>query len=469
MTIRNKIIDYCYEKQLLDSGDGVLIGLSGGADSVCLLFMRLSMKDEFDLKLHALHVNHGIRGEEAARDEAFCKALCEKMNVSFEAVQADIPALARLSGLGLEEEGRRFRYETFEKKADELGLNKIAVAHHKNDRAETMIFQMIRGSRLKGLAGIREKNGPVIRPLLCVSREEIEEYLKENGIEYVTDSTNLSTDYTRNRIRNEILPELDSLRPRATEHIAESADYLGRVADYMDREAARLYETCVKEEEGKITFSVSGLRTADPLLSETVVYNGICALAGRKKDITGEFVRMVLELCDMQSGRSVCIKYGIRAKRVYETIVLTKNASENAVDSECLNCNNKLYTEVFTADVGTAPAFIESRGGFPKNNLKKYFDYDKILSHFGDSGKDPDIVLRTTEKNDRMTVYPDGRGRKVADILKDEKIEPSVRDRMPVVAMNSEVLMIPGIRSSEACRIDEKTKNILYIHIAEEQ
>ncbi len=468
MTIRNKIIDYCYEKQLLDSGDGVLIGLSGGADSVCLLFMLLSIRDEFDLKLHALHVNHGIRGEEAARDEAFCKALCEKMDVGFEAVHADIPALARLSGLGLEEEGRRFRYETFEKKADELRFNKIAVAHHKNDRAETMLFQMIRGSRLKGLAGIREKNGRVIRPLLCVSREEIEEYLKENGIEYVTDSTNLSSDYTRNRIRNEILPALDSLRPKTSEHIAETADYLGRVADYVDREASKIYEACVKEEDGKMTISIPAVKAADPLLSETVVYNAICTLAGRKKDITGEFVRMVLELCDMQSGRTVHIKYGIRAKRVYETIVLIKNASENAVDSECLNCNNKLCTEVFAVREGTARAFIEEHGGFPKNNLKKFFDYDKILSHFGDIGREQSIVLRTVLKDDRMAVYPDGRGRKVSDILKDEKIDPERRNILPVVAVGSEVLVIPGIRASEACRIDEKTKNILFIQIAEE-
>ncbi|MBQ7636234.1 MAG: tRNA lysidine(34) synthetase TilS, partial [Lachnospiraceae bacterium] len=270
MRIRKKIIDFCREKKLLDSGDGVLMGLSGGADSVCLLFMLNSLREEMELTIRAIHINHGIRGEEADRDEAFCKAFCEKLKVPFEAVHADIPALAKEEGLGLEEAGRKFRYDIFKERAKALGLNKIAVAHHMNDSAETMLFQMVRGSRLNGLSGIRPQNDNIIRPLLCVTREEIEEVLAENGLEYVTDSTNLSSDYTRNYLRNEILPALEKLRPNACRHMAETAAYLARVADFMEKRAEEIYARAVEEEKGKLKLKVQELREADPLLSENV-------------------------------------------------------------------------------------------------------------------------------------------------------------------------------------------------------
>ncbi len=472
MRILNRIIEFCREKDLLDSGDKVLVGLSGGADSVCLLFMLFSMKEEFDLTISALHVNHGIRGAEADRDEAFCRTLCEKLNIPFYAVRADIPAMAEKEGIGLEEAGRKFRYEAFERKADELGCNRIAVAHHMNDRAETVLFQMIRGSKLNGLAGIREKNGRIVRPLLCVTREEIESSLKEEGLDFVTDSTNADTDYTRNYLRNEILPALESLRPQAARHIAETADYVGRVADYMQAETDALYEACAKEKQGadgpsEIIFDISALEQAHSLIAEAAVYKGICKLAGRKKDITETFVKMVMELVDKQSGRSVDIKYGIVAKKIYETVVLTKASSENAVDTGDGNCNNKLYTELLTVEKGTAAEVIEKRGGLPKDNLKKYFDYDKLLSRHCDGQKAESIELRPATGEDVMTVYRDGRRKKVFDILKDCKVGAERRGKTPVVAMGNEVLLIPGLRTSETCRVDEKTKNILYLYIAE--
>ncbi len=468
MTIRNKIIDFCNEKKLLDSGDGVLIGLSGGADSVCLLFMLSLMQKEFDLKLYALHVNHGIRGSEADRDEAFCAELCKKTGIPFEAVKADIPALAEKEGLGLEEAGRKFRYALFEKKAEELGFNRIAVAHHMNDRAETVLFQMIRGSKLNGLTGIREKNGRVIRPLLCITREEIEDFLNMNGLDFVTDSTNLSSDYTRNFIRNEILPELEKLRAHAAEHIAETAEYLGRVSDFMERQADEVFKKAVTKDPlkpGTFALSVRELREADPLLSEMAIYRAICLAAGRKKDITEKTVRAVTDLFDRQSGRVADLKYGIVAKKVYDTVVIGPESEENAVDTEDGNCNNTLCTAVFDTEEGEALQFIENLGGFPKDNLKKYFDCDKLISRL--NGKTPDeLVCRKAEAADVMAVYLDGRRKKVFDILKDGKIGADDRKDQLVAAIGHEVLMIKGIRSSEACRVDKKTKKILSVSFA---
>jgi tRNA(Ile)-lysidine synthase len=467
MRIRKKIIDFCREKKLLDSGDGVLMGLSGGADSVCLLFMLNSLREEMELTIRAIHINHGIRGEEADRDEAFCKDLCEKLDIPFEALHADIPALAKEEGLGLEEAGRKYRYDMFKERASALGLNKIAVAHHMNDCAETVLFQMIRGSRLNGLSGIRPQNDNIIRPLLCVTREEIEEVLAENGLEYVTDSTNLSSDYTRNYLRNEILPALERLRPNACRHMAETAAYMARVADFMEKRADEIYARAVEEESGRLKLKVKELKEADPLLSENVIYKSICTLAGRKKDITETFVRMVSELLEMQSGRSVDIKYGLRARRVYDSIIIEKVSAENAVDMAEGNCNNKLYTEIFEVEKGTALKFIENLGGFPKDNLKKYLDYDKLHSRFNGLRED-EVVLRTLEDTDHMTLYPDGRGKKVMEVLKDLKVEADKRKTLPLAAVREEVLMIKGLRTCESYGIDENTTKILSLYILEE-
>ncbi len=465
MTDRDRVIDFCTEKHLLDIGDSVLVGFSGGADSVCLLFMLWELRERFDLKIYALHVNHGIRGEEARRDAEFCRDLCESRGIPFEAVYADIPALAKRDGLGLEEEGRKFRYECFEEKAKKYGCNRIAVAHHMNDRAETMMFQLIRGSRLKGLAGIDEKNGNIIRPLMCLSREEIEECLKENGLDHVTDSTNLENDYTRNRIRNMILPALEELRPRAVRHIAQSAEYLSRVSDFMEK----LEEAALKDcelpgcTESIRILDIAKLRNLDPLISEAVIYKSICIAAGRKKDIGEINVQCAADLLTKQTGRVADLKYGLIAKRVYDSLVICSGSLENAVDIKNGNCNNRLCTETYHVKRGSAAEFVKAHGGLENDGSSRFFDLDRLSEHFNDPA--PPIVIREAESADMMAVYPDGRRKKVFDILKDEKIDAKARKKTLVAAVGNEVLLIPGVRSAEICRVDEKTENILYAEI----
>ena len=173
----NKIKAFCRQKELFSPGDKVITGLSGGADSVCLFLVLLTMAQELGLTVVPVHVNHNLRGEEALADQQFCEELCRRYGLTLTVVSVPVAELAREQGLSLEEAGRNVRYEAFGEIAKEKQCNKIAVAHHKDDQAETVLFQMFRGSRLKGLAGMEAKNGSLVRPLLTVTREEIEEYL----------------------------------------------------------------------------------------------------------------------------------------------------------------------------------------------------------------------------------------------------------------------------------------------------
>ncbi len=227
---------YSQKNNLFKRGDSIVIALSGGADSVALLSFFKAIESEYDLKLSAFHLNHNLRGEEALRDERFSKDISEKLKVPFSSAVADIAKIAREQKKGTEEVGREVRYQYLSK----LGTDKIATAHNKNDLVETFFMNILRGSSTAGLASIPIKRGNIIRPLLCKSREEIEEYLEEKGLSYVDDSSNDSDIYFRNKIRHEIMPKLKELSPdfldktvRVTEAIAEDEQYLCEIANKL--------------------------------------------------------------------------------------------------------------------------------------------------------------------------------------------------------------------------------------------
>lgn len=227
---------YIEKNQLICPGDGVVVGLSGGPDSVFLLYALHTLQARMGFTLRAVHVHHGIRGAEADRDEAFSAELCAKLAVPFQAVHVAAPAYAAQHGLSLEEAARILRYEALEAARQQLTQAPaawIAVAHHLDDQAETVLHNLVRGAGLRGLAGMENRRNHVIRPLLSIKREDILKWLEQNNIPYVTDSTNADPHYTRNRIRSTVLPELREINPEASAHIAHSAALLREADAYF--------------------------------------------------------------------------------------------------------------------------------------------------------------------------------------------------------------------------------------------
>ena len=227
---------YIGANQLIRPGDGVVVGLSGGPDSVFLLYALHTLQPRMGFTLWAVHVHHGIRGAEADRDEAFSEKLCAKLDIPFQAVHVAAPAYAAQHGLSLEEAARILRYEALEAARQQLGQTRaawIAVAHHLDDQAETVLHNLVRGAGLRGLAGMENRRNHVIRPLLSIKREDILKWLKQYDIPYVTDSTNADPHYTRNRIRSTVLPELREINPEASAHIAHSAALLREADAYF--------------------------------------------------------------------------------------------------------------------------------------------------------------------------------------------------------------------------------------------
>ena len=235
---------------MIRAGDRVLAGLSGGADSTALFDVLERLSGPMGFSLRAVHVHHGLRGAEADRDAAFSEQLCRERKIPFFLVRADVREAAKASHLSLEAAGRALRYEALYRAAEMWDLESpgerpalIAVAHHRDDQAETVLLQLSRGSGLKGAAGMPPVRDRVIRPLLSVSRQEITDYLRERGISWVTDSTNLSGDYTRNRIRNQVIPLLsEAVNSRASDHLAQAAELLREADSFLEEEAGKLLE-----------------------------------------------------------------------------------------------------------------------------------------------------------------------------------------------------------------------------------
>jgi len=251
LTIR--VLETIRREELIPRGSRIIAGFSGGADSVCLLSVLDGLKQLLGCSLEAVHVNHGIRGEEAERDEAFCRAFCQERNISFQSIRVDVPALVKEKGLSTEEAARILRYEALESFCGPDG--RIAVAHHGDDQAETILFHLLRGTGLKGFAGMQYKRDRIIRPLLDLSGAEIRSWVAEKQLSFVTDSTNLCDDYARNRIRNVILPELEKINEKAALHLQEAGKKAAQAEALIEAEAAAYAENEVRiDREEEIAF-----------------------------------------------------------------------------------------------------------------------------------------------------------------------------------------------------------------------
>ena len=277
-----KVEKYISKHNLLEKDGKVLVALSGGADSVALLVVLLKL----GYKCEAMHCNFHLRGEESNRDEHFVTGLCRRLGVELHIVHFDTTEHAKENGISIEMAARELRYAAFEKQRKSIGACTIAVAHHRDDSAETLLLNLVRGTGIRGLCGIHPKNGYIVRPLLCVDREEITDYLKWRHENYVTDSTNLTSDYTRNKIRLEIIPGLAGINPSVKESIAATADRI-REAELIYRQAI---EEAVKRVKKGDVIDIGAL--VKEIAPQTVLHE-ILAPLGFNSSQTGDIMEVI--------------------------------------------------------------------------------------------------------------------------------------------------------------------------------
>ena len=450
-----KKVQFSIEKNnLFAYGDHLLIGLSGGADSVCLALVLKALQESYDLTLTAVHVHHGIRGESANRDLDFSKNLCEKLGIEFVSAYRDVPAIAEKKHLTEEEAGRIVRYQIFEEEAKKRGASAIAVAHHMDDQAETVLMNLLRGSGIRGLSGISPKRKLsntsdifVIRPLLGVRRSEIEEWLTKNKQDWCTDETNLTDDYERCRIRNRLLPLLESeYNAQATEHIASAAGDFSEAEEYLFSQAAELLREWNENAKGSVCLPIEKLSSKKPLLQRYIVKEAIGRLGG-SKDITRAHIESVLGLLSKQTGSQIHLPKNRVARLSYGELVIEQIEKGKKKTKKQPDQNSKIGRSVYSI-------FPVSEKKIPQNCCVNWFDYDTIKEG---------LLMRRRRPKDRICIDANGNTQKLSDCMINAKIPATKRDQIPILAANSRVLWIAGVRMAENCKITSKTKLVLSV------
>ncbi|HCD42309.1 MAG TPA: tRNA lysidine(34) synthetase TilS [Lachnoclostridium sp.] len=447
------ILDYIRRNRLFAPGDRVIVALSGGADSVCLLAVLNELREVLGLELKAVHVHHGLRGKEADRDSDYAGKLSKTLGVPFACVRVDAALYAREHGMSVEEAGRHLRYQIFEKECQDFSGTKIAVAHHRDDQAETILYNLFRGTGLKGLGGMRPVRDKIVRPLLSVGREEILAYLAEKGISYCEDSTNAQTDYVRNRIRSRILPEIrEQVNRRAGENILHAGEMAAQADAYLEKQAESILKVRgVREtdEAGAITaqgVDAKALLAEDDIIKNYVIRRMIRSVNQSMKDITMTHVESAAALLFGSDGRQVDLPCGLIAVRIYDELWIKRKNQEGSVDKERVVLLPELDFKIFPYKKGQE---------IPKNGYTKWLDYDKIKCA---------LSVRYRQIGDYMTLAGGGT-KTVKAFMIDEKIPKEEREKIPLVADGSHVLWVIGYRISEYYKITEDTRTVIQMQL----
>ena len=482
--IVSRINRFIEQNNMLNNCDNIVAGLSGGADSVWLLYVLKTYIESrgLNIRLKAVHINHGIR-EEAWRDEKVAHDFCDKYGIDYECFKVDVKAVAAKLNMTLEEAGRKERYRIFNELADKLSNCRIAVAHHMNDQAETVIMNLSRGSGIKGLGGMMPVRDNIIRPLLCITRQEVELCLSQISQEFAVDATNSDNTYTRNVCRNIIIPKLEeSVNCNVVENISKAATEIREAYCFIDKYANVLFSSTVTMDENSATIHLKSgeFQAADSILRRSVIYKILVRLSGQAKDVYRTHVAMAESLLDMQVGSEATLCFGLMARRDYESVFvwdskkifseIPDNVSNfYELDKEELEKNGQVdflpEWDIFCEEDSVKRIknlrfeIIENNKAFlniQNTDYDKFFDYDKIIGN---------IQIRFRREGDRITVNSNSGSKKLKKELIDRKIPERLRDNILLISRDDEILWAVGVRRCEDYYVDEDTTRILRISI----
>lgn len=427
----NSIKEIIKKYQLIEEGDRVLVGLSGGADSMCLVHVLCSLADEFGISVAAAHMNHNIRGEEAKSDALKAEAFAKRLGIKFHIGSENVTEIARFEGISEELAGRKVRYEFFGRLQKEYGYTKIATAHNKNDNAETLIMNFMRGSTTQGLCGIPVKRDDIIRPLLYTGREEIEEYCDNNGIQYVIDCTNKETIYTRNKIRLKLIPEIESeFNANFIGTVTKNAELINDENDYIASSARTIYNKYVKN----MSAPVDMVNKEHIALVRRVFMYMIADASGSNSDVSSIAVEDIIRLCKAaKSGKSIMLPGGISAAVEYDRIIISK--SEEVDEFEYIL---KLNEDVLIHELNVYARLEKCESKDEKGAI--YFSADEAAV----------ISLRNRRSGDKFNPSGMQGSKKVKNLFIDEKIPKSARMSVPIITADNKIACVGTLRNDSA-------------------
>lgn len=454
-----KVMSYIKDNNLIKSGDKVLVALSGGPDSVCLLNILYNLKAELNIEVGAAHLNHLLRDKDAFEDEEYVKTLCKSLDIPCFVKRVDINKYSKDKKMSSEMAGREARYNFFDDIVKDEGYTKIATAHNANDQAETILFRLMRGSGIEGLCGIKVRRDKIIRPILCLSRKEVEEYIEINNLKPRIDKTNFEKIYNRNKIRLDMIPYIkENFNEDIIQTLNRMSVLLQKDNEFIENSARSFYEKHCIEQSDYFIIKKEMFDNKEAVVTRVIRY----ALTNFSKTHYDFEMKHIYEICNLaknNSGKAIDLPNKIYAENIYGDIYIKERININNIDVKqeiVVNKNEINGKKIFFNDENIEFSVLKNDSNLDlnQNNLIKYFDFDKI----NDS-----ISLRKRKNGDKIIPLGMKGSKKIKDLFIDMKVPKEERDCIPLLCFDENISWIVGIRVSEEYKITNKTKNILRV------
>lgn len=461
--MENKILQFIFDNQLLIAGDRILIGVSGGADSLALLHFLKVHAPKLNIEIGAAHLHHGLRGKDADYDLEQVKKFCQKYGIFFYSKKVDVQHLAKDQKMSFEDAGRKARYDFFKEIQRSEAYNKLALGHHLNDQAETVLMRLVRGTGIKGASGILPiTKNPLctIRPFLCITKTEIIDYCEQFSLEFCTDASNFETDVTRNKLRLEVLPGLKEINPKVETHFYDFALLSREYEDFFQDSITQLADVLINKKNNRVYLNLKGWIKQKPLVQKELLRQLFLNVKGSLKEIEYNHILCVQKLL---LSKNTSWEYHLPEKlmlyRQYDDVwsEVARSSQKAKIfgryplfpNKDFFFSNEGFYIKLSLVSVNVAKKIKEL-----KNHSEKYFDYGKIRGQ---------LYLRSRQNGDFF--YPVGlKGRKkLKDYYIDRKIEKEKRDQIPLIALESEIIWILGYAINRAYQINENTTEVLRV------
>ncbi len=463
LILHRKVISYIKDNKLIKFGDKVLVALSGGPDSVCLLNILFELKEELNIDIGAAHINHLLRGDDAFKDEEYVIKICDEMGIPCFVTRVDINNYSKEHKLSSELAGRQVRYDFFEEIIKKENFNKIATAHNANDQAETILFRLMRGTGLEGLGGIKaSRDNKIIRPILCLSRQEVEEYIQLKRLKPRIDKTNFEKIYNRNKIRLDILPYMqENFNGDIIQTLNRMSLLLQKDNEFLENLALNLYEKYCIGHDDYFIIKKEMFKQEEPIVNR-VLRHAVTTYSKSNYDFEMKHINEIFYLAQKESGKVVDLPNGIYAENIYGDVYIKNKKNKSVVNNKkdevlirkC-NVNEKIVCfDKVVFEFSIINDYKRDDVSLNQGNLIQYFDFDKINDN---------ILIRKRIDGDKIIPLGMSGTKKLKDIFIDRKIHKEERDNIPILCFDKKVAWIMGIRISEEYKVTNQSKNILKI------
>ena len=457
-----KVLDFIKENLMFNKGDKVIVAFSGGPDSTCLLYILNELKEELGITLVGAHINHCLRGAESDKDEAYAKKVCESLGMGFYSIKVDIHRVSKEKNISCEVAGREVRYEFFEELMLKLNANKVALAHNANDQAETILMRIMRGTGIEGMIGIKPVRDKIyVRPILHLSRKEIEKYCHVNGISPRIDKSNLENIFARNKVRLELIPYIEeNFNEDIIKTLNRLSDIVKKDNDYLEGISAKEFKKYCEIGQRKVIINKKAFAEHEAILSR-IIRGALLAVNNNLYNFEKIHISSIIELQKHHTGKTIMLPQNIIVENCYGNMHIYIGAKSSKVNNNqySLNINEKNFIndldKVVDINVIQRSQFIEDKG----NEYIKYFDFDKI---------EKSITVRHRKEGDTFMPLGMKGNKKIKDLLMDLKVPKDKRNEIPLICFGDDIGWVVGYRISEKFKISKDTKNVLKICVENE-